>query len=277
MDNFELIDDYISNRLNGPDRKSFENQVAGDPALKEEVDFQQKVVEGVRQARAIELKNMLNNVPVSGSSWNGGKIAAAVVSAGLVATSLYFYMKEDVQLVAPGEEVRQEITAPPSQTEIEPATPTAEPKIDERTSTGTVQPKEKPKVLTESKPSTPVRKPDIQVVDPSAELTESKQGATTSVTPTRAEISASKMEVITGLADKKHNFHYQFAQGKLMLFGPFDKSLYEILEIHGDGHAVFLFYKENYYLLDEQQSEITELKYIQDAQLLKKLKEYRGR
>ena len=277
MDNFELIDDYISNRLNEPDRKSFENQLEGDPTLKEEVDFQQKVVEGVRQARAIELKNMLNNVPVSGSLWNGGKIAAALVSAGLVATSVYFYMKEDVQTVAPVEEVRKEITAPSSQRDIEPATPTVEPKTEERTSTGTVQPREKPKVLTESKPSTPVRKPDIQVVDPSSELTESKQGATTSVAPSRAEISVSKMEVITGLTDKKHNFHYQFAQGKLMLFGPFDKSLYEILEIHGDGHAVFLFYKENYYLLDEQQSEITELKYIQDAQLLKKLKEYRGR
>jgi hypothetical protein len=84
------------------------------------------------------------------------------------------------------------------------------------------------------------------------------------------------MEVITGVADKKHTFHYQFVQGKLMLFGPFDKSLYEILEIHGDVPAVFLFYKENYYLLDVSQTSITALRSIQDGQLLKKLKAYRN-
>ncbi len=62
-----------------------------------------------------------------------------------------------------------------------------------------------------------------------------------------------------------------------MLYGPFDKSLYEILEIHGDSHAVFLWYKDNYYKLDEQQHNITRLEPITDATLVKKLKEYRGK
>ena len=281
MSNFELIDDYLANRLNEHDRKDFEHQLDGDPALKEEVDFQQQVVSGVRQARAIELKSMLNNIPVSGSFWSGGKIAAAAVTVGLVATSIYFYVKEDEQLITPIESVQQQIATPPSEHATEPAlTPTAESTANENTSStskSTEQPTEKPKTLKEERPSTPVRKPDIQVVDPSSELTESKQASSTNGSPARTEISASKMEVITGISDKKHNFHYQFVQGKLMLYGPFDKSLYEILEIHGEGHAVFLFYKENYYLLDERQSEITELNYIRDAELLKKLKEYRGR
>ena len=278
MSNFELIDDYLSNRLNEQDRTAFEHQLQGDPALKEDVEFQRQVVQGVRQARAIELKNILNNVPVSGSSWSGGKAAAAVMTAGLVAVSLYIYFKEDIQPVTPTEAIQQEITTPPADHVVEPSvTPIPAPNSNESTSATTEQLKEKPKVLKENKPSSPVRKPDIQVVDPSSELTESKPEAAAHVSPGRSEISASKMEVMTGLSDKKHNFHYQFMQGKLLLYGPFDKSLYEILEIHGEGHAVFLFYKENYYLLDERQEEITELKYIQDTELLKKLKEYRGR
>lgn len=276
MSNFELIDDYLANRLNEQDKKAFEHQMEGDPALKEEVEFQQQVVHGVRQARAIELKSMLNNVPLGGTSWSGGKIAAAVVSAGLVATSLYFYLKEDAQTVSPIEEQHQEIATPPADNTVEPSVvPTPESK--ESTPSNAVQAKEKSKALKENRVSAPVRKPDIQVVDPSSELTETKEAVTANATPARSEISASKMEVMTGLSDKKHNFHYQFVQGKLLLYGQFDKSLYEILEIHGDSHAVFLFYKENYYLLDEQQSEITALEYIRDAQLLKKLKEYRGR
>ncbi len=283
MSNFELIDDYLSNRLNEQDRTAFEHQLQGDPTLKGDVEFQRQVVEGVRQARAIELKTLLNNVPVSGISWNGGKTVASVMTAGLVAVSLYIYFKEDIQPVTPSESIQQEISTPAADntnsnnTEKTAIEPIASPNPNESTSASPEQRMAKPKVSSESKTSTPVRKPDIEVVDPSSELTESKPEASTNVANSRSEISASKMEVMTGLSDKKHNFHYQFSQGKLLLYGPFDKSLYEILEIHGEGHAVFLFYKENYYLLDERQEEITELKYIRDTVLIKKLKEYRDR
>jgi hypothetical protein len=84
------------------------------------------------------------------------------------------------------------------------------------------------------------------------------------------------MEVAIVAPDKKHTFHYQFSEGKLLLYGPFDKNLYEILEIHGEGHAVFLFYRENYFLLDENQSAITKLEAIRDGELLRKLKQYRS-
>ena len=163
MSNFELIDDYLANRLNEQDRKDFEHQLDGDPALKEEVDFQQQVVSGVRQARAIELKSMLNNIPVTGSFWSGGKIAAAAVTVGLVATSLYFYQKEDEQLITPIESVQQEISTPPSEHATEPdITPAAESKANENTSATSKsagQPTEKPRVINEERPSTPVRKP----------------------------------------------------------------------------------------------------------------------
>lgn len=277
MSNFELIDDYLANRLNEQDRKAFEQQLEGDPALKEEVEFQQQVVEGVRHARVVELKTMLNNVPVSGNSWSGGKVAAAVVSVGIVVTSLYLLLKEDQAPIASAEKPNQEITNAGDSSAAKPVLSAEEESKDEVSSEAKEQPaKENSKTENKDKTTTPVRKPEIEVVDPSDEFKEPEEKTDTGA-PVRSEISTSKMEVITGSADKKHTFHYQFVQGKLMLFGPFDRSLYEILEIHGDGHAVFLFYKENYYLLDEKRSKITSLEPIRDGQLLKKLKEYRGR
>ena len=96
MSNFELIDDYLTNRLEEQERVSFEQRLGSDPALKADVDLQKHIVEGVKKARAAELKAMLNNVPVGGGFSSGpraGKIAAGVVAVGIVATSLYFYLK----------------------------------------------------------------------------------------------------------------------------------------------------------------------------------------
>lgn len=60
-----------------------------------------------------------------------------------------------------------------------------------------------------------------------------------------------------------------------MLFGDFDRALYEVLEINGDNHALFLFYKDAYYLLDENQHKVTKLEAIRDSALIAKLREYR--
>ncbi len=272
MSNFELIDDYLANRLPEQDRISFEQQLAGDPALKEEVQFQQRVIEGVRQARATELKNMLKNVPVNGNTWSAGKISAAAVTVGIIATSIYFYMKDEAP-VLPDKTVQESVQ--PSQESKETVTIQAESK-NEEPDNASLPAKENNQNAIISKTPKPVVKPDIQVTDPSMEYTDTERVKDHN-TPGRSEIFPSKMEVTTGIPDKKHNFHYQFADSKLLLYGPFDKSLYEILEIHGEGHAVFLFYKENYYLLDEKQAAITSLEPIRDSQLLKKLREYRGR
>ena len=276
MTQFELIDDYLANRLNEQDKNAFDQQLEGDPTLREEVDFQRQVVQGVHQARTAELKTMLNNVPITGSGWSAGQITATAVSVALVATALYFYLKDDQTPIAqPDKKQHQEVAPPSDNMAKQPAATTdtkekAEPAVREE------QPANAPRITKKNVITSPVQKPAIQVVDPSDELKETGEASATPIQG-RSEIIPSKLEVITESSDKKHGFHYQFSQGKLMLFGPFDKNLYEILEIHGEDHAVFLFYKENYYLLDEKEIQITQLTYIRDSQLLKKLKEYRGR
>lgn len=275
MTNFERIDDYLANRLTAQDKEAFEQQLAGDPALKEDFTFQQQIVKAVHHARATELKQMLNQVPVGGSGLSTGQLAATVISVGIVATGLYFF-SADMQTPAPPPDKAIETVVQPESPQENPAstTPVQEAEPKEKTDKR-IEPR-KESSSKESKVATPVQKPALEVVDPSDEFKETQEPVDPEKTE-RTELVTSKLEVITNPSDKKYTFHYQFAEGKLMLYGPFDKSLYEILEIHSGSRSVFLFYRENYYLLDEKQNAIAPLQLIRDSKLLQKLKEYRGR
>ena len=276
MSNFDLIDDYLTNRLSESEKKAFEESMNSDPALKSEVDSQQLIVEGIRKARAAELKAMLNNVPVgSVSLWGENallKIAATIGVAGLIGTALYLY---NIDSTAP-------INTPPS------AEVKADSLVPEEDSTDsiiekTVEEKEneqKPAETTTKRAARPKVKeskaPKIDVTDPSNEmLTEGSEEESTLVT-NNLGISMSTIQVERDASNKLYNFHYQFWDKKLFLFGPFDESLYEILEIHGDNHALFLYFKDNFYLLNDSSTEINELSPIRDRPLIQKLKEFRG-
>ena len=63
MTNFELIDEYLTNRLTESEKVAFEQQVASDPSLKADVELQINILEGIKSLRASELIAMLNNVP----------------------------------------------------------------------------------------------------------------------------------------------------------------------------------------------------------------------
>lgn len=270
MSNFEKIDDYLTHRLPADERVGFEQAMARDAALREEVAIQEKIIQSVQKARAAELKTLLQQVPVPAGGLGTGQIAAGIFVAGVVATGLYFFFRPDAPPPLPAERptVPEVVVQPEPETKPETTTAPAE------------EPKKKP-AAQQKKTPTPVQKPDIQVADPTTELTDTAEEKTPAQTPeekaVKPELTVSKLQVITAAGDKKHTFHYQFAEGKLHLFGPFDRNLYEILEINGDSHAVFLFYKENYYLLDEEKTAITPLAPIRDGKLLKMLREYRSR
>jgi hypothetical protein len=87
MKYFELIDDYLTNRLGETEKLAFENELQSNLALQKEVAFQKLVIEGVKKARATELKSMLNNVPM-------GKIVSLEwVYTLKIAASLVFMYK----------------------------------------------------------------------------------------------------------------------------------------------------------------------------------------
>lgn len=282
MSNFEKIDEYLTNRLSEQDRETFEQQLGTDSALKAEVEFQTQIIESLKKARVAELKEMLNKVPVdSVIKYPALKIAAGLIGAAVIVSAGYLYYsnnKSELPVTVPTIEdsiVQTEDTQPSEAEEkkdiieqpIEPETSTTQQKVLSPAQVPSSRPSDK------GETSQPVDKPALDVIDPSEELTES--------TPTRGNSNAKpvltipKMNVEVDSSSKKYPFHYQFKDGKMILFGSFDKSLYEIIEINGGSHSVFLYHKENYYKLDESKNEITPLEPVKDKALIQKLKEYR--
>ncbi|HEY9047620.1 MAG TPA: hypothetical protein VIN08_17055 [Ohtaekwangia sp.] len=293
----ELLDDYISNKLNAEERSAFEQTLQSNQELKREHALQQKVAEGLRQARIQELKTMLNNIPVPSTSGGeisvGVKTLVGVVAAGLVATGIYFYFKgkEETAPQAPvtqtAPETKTDVTKaveqPAETTGISAVTPATTPENEPaEKSSAVTKPQVKEETTQVSKPAiTPKQKDStaehkIDVFDPTEEAGNKAhtEGATADGT---VKANKSSMTVKTDSNNKKYNFHYQFKNGELYLYGPFDKKLIEIMEFFSENkHTVFLFHENKYYLLNEASDKVKPLTAITDPALIKKLKEHRG-
>lgn len=283
------MDDYLSNRLNAEDKAAFENQVQADPQLAQELNIQKDLVEGIKQARAVELKSMLNNVPVSPISGGGSlltKVGTWAVVAGLIVTGIYFYSTK--------EENTGEMSGPrvaEKQPEVKPETATVPDADPETTSDKREEPVQQPAEQAEKKKKTTsssapaesttvVPAKPLEVYDPTKEeIDEATQRyENEQLENLKKAFVTSSIEVETDTMSKKYTFHYVFKDSKLILYGAFEKNLYEILEFIGDEkRTVVLFYKANYYLLDIAKDQPTKLTPIRDRRLLKKLQEHRSK
>ena len=281
MSNFDLIDDYLANKLSESERGAFEKSIEANPALKKEVATQRLVVEGIQKVRALELKTMLNNIPVGGSvslwsDWSLAKVAATIGVAGLLGTTLYFYMNDVNGLVATtpnAADVKIDSMIPKEDEPKKEDIGKEEVKKESEENKSSVADSKGTKSKTKRKPA---NSPKVDVIDPSAELLTEEKTNESAITQ-KPVISLATIQVTKDASNKMYSFHYQFWEGKLFLFGAFDESLYEILEVHGDNHALFLFFNDNYYHLDESKHDITALSAIRDRALIQTLKEFRSK
>lgn len=288
----ETLDAYLRNKLSGEEREAFEQQLNVDPALKQEYLFQKALVDGIRDARRMQLKTTLNNVPIPGGTWGSSLTVKGItwlVVAAVTGTLVYYGLTRNdskpATVATPKvEQVQPTETAP---TAKEPQPEVKQDKAPVQNSTKTTAVKSSTandkstatKVNANDVPDQKQAQPDIQVFDPTAELNTEKEESKTASSEkltTNEKASAPSFDVETNSNNKKYEFDYQFDQGKLILYGAFEKNLYEILEFfNGTKHTAFLYYKQNFYLLDEQNTKVTPLTAITDPDLLKKLKESR--
>ncbi|MDQ2658300.1 MAG: hypothetical protein M3Y60_12835 [Bacteroidota bacterium] len=299
--NLELLDDYLTNRMSDEDRSAFEQKMKADPDLQHELALQKRLIDGIKSARVAELKSMLNNVPVpaagTGSTLAGKVIFGTVVTLMIAAAALWYFGEDEAAVPEQKANIEQQ-RQPPSQ---KPAEPVAEPEKDEQkqesvaiekqaveadknqTSAGTEHSKpslaKRPAPLAApgaKKSDEPAgEKPAIDVFTPENE-TDNSGDANTEIGRPGSTRGNSSLVVETERNNGRYTFHYQFRDGKLFLFGPFEKNLYEILEFFTDEkRTVFLFYKDQYYLLGEADTQVRPLTPITDPALIQKLKDQR--
>jgi hypothetical protein len=284
----DKIDDYLRNKLSEADKSAFETELKGNEELAQEVQFQQSVVDGLRSARKAELKAMLDKVPVGGNGTSGffhWKYAATLAVIVVALLSVWYFTADNAP--EPVEEKwvenanptqNQDLQADNSEEEVENALPEITP-TDAPIEKETIKSPTSRKVK-EPKPSTkiePVKSPGI--ISGFEKEDEPNEPA---VTYSEEAIELGKtsyavLEVEIDNSDSKFKFHYQFKAGKLVLLGAFDKGLYEILEFNSDGKkTTFLYYKDKFYHLKDNQQKVTALEELQDKVLELKLRDFTG-
>lgn len=282
MSNFELIDDYLTNRLNEQDRKSFEKQMASDPALKADVELQREIIQGLKAARIAELKAILNKVPIANPTifFSPLRIAAGLIGTAVLATGIYLYSEKNgdfnpnqissslVDSIRQSEQNNSEVQVDSIVNNVNDDVKIERKIENSETKNNDVQVNEKPKE----------NKPAIDLLDPTDDLTENNDDKVLENSAAKVPaIAIASIEVSVNSAERKYKSHYQFVNGKLVLYGNFDSGLYEIIEVNGQAsRSLFLYYKTVYYLLDESKKEVTLLKEISDPVLLQKLNTFQS-
>ena len=112
----DLIDDYLTNRLNEQEREAFEKQMASDPALKTDVDLQREIVSGLKAARMAELKAMLKKVPMATPTiyFTPLRIAAGLIGTAVLAAGLYFIIEKNGHFIRESSQPSAHRLPPPS-------------------------------------------------------------------------------------------------------------------------------------------------------------------
>lgn len=278
---FELLDDYLTNRMREQDRSAFEQKLKAEPDLQHEYVLQKRLIQGIKDARVTELKSMLNNVSVPANGPVNAiatKILLGTVVTLMIAAAAYWYFKRDqVREAQPAAQSAQQVVEAPKPETISPLPEikqeTQEPVASQKQAVETD--KNQTSAGTEHRKPSLARKPDPVA----APAIKNKEKSAETVTP-ESEVNsqsgnASSLVVETEPNNIQYTFHYQFKDGKLFLYGPMKDNEFEIIEFrNGESPATVLSYKNQYYLLEDAGNQINPLTPITEEALIKRLKEH---
>ncbi|MEM8966240.1 MAG: hypothetical protein AAGE93_07470 [Bacteroidota bacterium] len=279
----EKVDLYLKGKLSESDQAALEEQIRQDPLLQNEVKLQQEVFQAIGEARKANIKARLDQIPVEQSPWVFGspfKIAA-VVSA-LVVTSVGAYLA-----LSPSEdEVFTQINITSSEQSILKRQSVQAPQpvvVSEEIPDAIIADPDESTLVADARPATPQlsspKSPTIRRPNVKEDFSEDAVQLDYSdfVMPQKRSLqsnAASEANIsIESVLDKVYPFHYQFYEDKLFLHGDFEQAPYKVIALNTEnGRRLFLEYINNYYLLAEKQ-EVSPLILIQDATLVKELRQ----
>lgn len=279
MKNFERVEAYFNNELSDSEKNDLLSEVESNAELKSEYNFQNEVINGIKEARKAELKAMLDNVPIASiSTATTGmyKLLFGGAATLILGTALWYYFNANTNLedtdnnaivdVAPLKdensnavnkvvELNNESETIKSTNESTELISREENKKDSPTINTPVVPNSEDGFTNESLPEENLEIPkDISKVDINL---------------------SSKVNVEIKL-NKKYNFHYQYLQGKLVLYGNFEEGLFEVLELNKENTIeIYLYFKSNYYYIKDKSGDIIPLKEINNKSLKLKLERIR--
>jgi hypothetical protein len=287
MQREELIEKFVMGELEGSDLQSFENDMAADASLKEEVQLQQDIVNAISEKRRIAIKQRLEAINVGGASYTGYYVAAGITSIIIVGLMTFlsgvFDSEKAVQL--PDDKESQTEIVESQETEIhdvqEEEINTAiieEEVVSESVETNVsiaeapVSENEESDIVEEEQVELPViDKPVLPENDVEDEFvnTEIESPSGKELNGAKIEVSKVQVEIDT---DSDYDFHYKYFNSKLYLYGDFSSAPYELIELNTDkSRDLYMYFKGKYYALESNKIEITKLTPLRDKIIIRGL------
>ena len=298
---FDLIDSYLNGEMTNHEAIEFESQLQKDPLLENEFQLQKDIVNSIRAFRQAELKATLNTVDVGvGGTFTVLKVAAGIGVIALLGLGVYYFSgnlnknqldgaSKNSSLIVEKEEAEE--TTPKTETNdlVEEVNDQIAKVADdeEKTIVKTEEPIKQEAQISNSKDIVTASEEVVKSEQPEIKLPEvveafdKEEGQISE----NIKVPENKLNKVTEtylpktevveMDHRKYSFHYQFYNNKLYLYGEFDNK-YEILELNTPaGISIYMFYKDNFYELEQNQEKITPLNAIQNSTLMRDLKTIR--
>jgi hypothetical protein len=292
MTNNERIEAYFNNELSEADKQQLMQDINSDASLKSEFKFQESVIDGIKDYRKRELIARLDNIEIVSTGQSillktiGAVGIATVVTVG---TYMWVNRAEDQPVISEEVNNTEQLVTQPEDTqeklvnEIEPNNIIEEERVSEGEKVNTELVSE----VVETKSGTVKSEKDDSAVVPHVIIPEVQEPESDSSIDVDEDLSApeamasstirlrSSTDVEVKLS-KKYNFHYQVKNGGLILFGNFNDSPFEVIELKtNQGINSYLYFEDHYYSLANDSEEIKPLKIIENEQLIKELEKRR--
>lgn len=283
--NQESIDAYLTNKMSGEDKNLFENGLAKDPLIQNEINLQKDIIESLKQVRKAELKNRLNNIEI-GRGLNTAfnlKIAASIIILIGLLSGVYFLFNKKSDTIA--------IQKPLSNTKI------IEVKNNDNNTPQKLSSGNEIRLGNKLKKQIYLPSPIINnstnsiqnntettdivtldIVSPQIKenFEEDFKVESNFVVPEGNVIKENenyKSDVELSIQPNgENNFHYQYYSNKLYLYCDFHSKPYELLEWNKrKTKQLYLYFNNSYYELKHNQTDIVPLTPINDKSLIKQL------
>lgn len=282
----EKIDQYHAGRLSSDEMSVLEKELASDPSLQAESNFQSDIINGLKEFRKSELKSRLNGIEVN-PAWFDFiqqstllKSFGGVAVATLIGTGVFFLAEpqdeienESIVIDAPEETIQKFVW------NIKPAAISEESKTDELVTTLKTF-KEVNEELFEADKKTPKEiakegsfAPNFRA--PAAKDIKDEEALEISSLDKLPESNTSEVEKKAIDVDheitKELDVKYKYYDGKLFLSGDFDRAPYEILEINSsDGRRIYVKYLDKFYKVGIT-DKLSALPEVKDVTVIKEL------
>ncbi len=290
-----LIDNFITGKMSPEEMQLFVKDMQKDAVLADEVRLQQSIVDAIKEQRRLELKSRLDGIKV-GSSY--GSYLSAGISTAVVIFGIWYFtsdfsimentttdpvIQEEVEIISTEKSIEELIASEEENTETPLNKSLAESDLpsdilssDINSKSDQIEGFSSNKKSSTFKDENVANQPNIiqpQIPDPPGDsgITISDMSDNSLDLGKGTPRSVGKVEVEIK-ASNEYNFHYQYFNNKLYLYGDFGKSPYELIELNTEkSKDLYMYFEGKYFALKTNQLDITKLTPIRDKIIVKGL------